>query len=183
MTGSSGRPNRPGGSGPTGVRPELPGDALAVRALNEAAFETDVEARIVDTIRGGSARTLSLVAESEGAIVGHILFSSVSIEGHEKLCLMGLAPMAVLPARQREGIGSALVREGLERCRNTGCHAVVVLGHPEYYPRFGFVPASRYGIGCEYDVPDEVFMLVELEPGALEGVSGRVAYHPAFSGA
>jgi putative acetyltransferase len=143
MTGSSGRPNRPGGSGPTGVRPELPGDALAVRALNEAAFETDVEARIVDTIRGGSARTLSLVAESEGA----------------------------------------LVREGLERCRNTGCHAVVVLGHPEYYPRFGFVPASRYGIGCEYDVPDEVFMLVELEPGALEGVSGRVAYHPAFSGA
>jgi len=165
------------------IRTEMPNDAGAVRAVNQAAFGTDLEARIVETIREQEPGALSLVAEADGAIVGHILFSSVSIAGQDSLRLMGLAPMAVLPARQREGIGSALVREGLERCRDFGCDAVVVLGHPEYYPRFGFVPASRYGIGCEYDVPDEVFMLIELEPGALDGVRGRVAYHPAFSGA
>jgi len=88
--------------------------------------------------------------------------------------------MAVLPTHQRRGIGSALVRQGLERCRRMGCSAVVVLGHPEYYPRFGFVPASRYGISSEYDVPDEVFMAIEIEPGALQGLSGRAAYDDAF---
>jgi putative acetyltransferase len=94
---------------------------------------------------------------------------------------MGLAPMAVLPARQRQGIGSALVRDGLGRCRELGYEAVVVLGHPGYYPRFGFVPASRFGIGCEYDVPAEVFMALELVPGALRGKPGTIRYHPAFA--
>lgn len=94
---------------------------------------------------------------------------------------MGLAPMAVMPAAQRRGIGSALIRSGLERCAQLGYSAVVVLGHPEYYPRFGFVPASRFGIGCEYEVPDEVFMALELEPGALTGMSGTIRYHPAFA--
>lgn len=88
--------------------------------------------------------------------------------------------MAVLPAHQRKGIGSALVRKGLDQCRIMGCSGAVVLGHPEYYPRFGFVPASRYGIRCEYDVPDEVFMLIEFQPGLLQGVTGQVIYDEAF---
>ncbi len=94
---------------------------------------------------------------------------------------MGLAPLAVVPEHQRGGIGTALVRAGLDQCRKIGFGAVVVLGHSEYYPRFGFTPATRFGIGCEYDVPVEVFMAVELEANYLLGVSGKVQYHAAFN--
>jgi len=96
---------------------------------------------------------------------------------------MGLAPMAVLPAKQRQGIGTALVRAGLEECRRLSFEAVIVLGHADYYPRFGFVPASRYGLTCEYDVPDDVFMVLELSAGTLEGRSGVIRYHAAFGDA
>jgi putative acetyltransferase len=95
---------------------------------------------------------------------------------------MGLGPMAVAPSRQRKGIGSALVRDGLRRCKALGYRVVVVVGHPTYYPRFGFVPAIRFGLRCEYDVPTDVFMAVELEPGALNGISGFVRYDDAFAG-
>ena len=88
--------------------------------------------------------------------------------------------MAVQPDRQNEGIGTGLVRAGLEACRHMGVVAVLVLGHPEYYPRFGFVPASRFGIQCAYDAPDEAFMALELVPDALQAVNGRVEYHEAF---
>ena len=88
--------------------------------------------------------------------------------------------MAVAPGNQRQGIGSALVRAGLDECKKLGFGAVVVLGHADYYPRFGFVPSTRFGIGCEYDVPEDVFMAMELQQGALRGVSGKVKYHPAF---
>ena len=94
---------------------------------------------------------------------------------------MGLAPMAVSPAVQRKGIGSALVRAGLEECSRLGSCAVVVVGHAEYYPRFGFVPASRFGFVSEYDVPDEIFMAIELTQGALRGKGGTISYHPAFA--
>jgi putative acetyltransferase len=108
------------------------------------------------------------------------MFSPVLLAGHSALKIMGLAPMAVLPEHQRTGIGSALVRAGLEACSDLGYGAVVVLGHPEYYPRFGFKPSTRFGIGCEYEVPEEVFMAIELQPGYLATASGKVQYHEAI---
>jgi putative acetyltransferase len=163
------------------IRQEEADDLAAVHAVNEAAFETSAEADLVDALRDKVRPLVSLVAEESGSIVGHILFSPVTLSDHSEHMLMGLGPMAVLPQYQRQGIGSALVREGIERCAELGCDAVIVLGHPAYYPRFGFVPASRYGISSEYDVPDDVFMLIELKPGSLRGVSGKVSYDEAFS--
>jgi putative acetyltransferase len=122
-----------------------------------------------------------LVADQDGEVVGHIAFSRVTIELRPDLRGVGLGPMAVLPAIQKKGIGSQLIRHGLERCRDLGCDYVVVLGHAEYYPRFGFIPASRFGIKCSWDVPDDVFMAMELRPEALSGVSGLVSYEPEFS--
>ena len=94
---------------------------------------------------------------------------------------MGLAPMAVLPEYQNQGVGSLLVRNGLSECQRAGFDIVVVLGHPRYYPRFGFIPASQKGLSCEYQVPDEAFMVIELRPGALNGMSGLVKYQPEFA--
>ena len=93
---------------------------------------------------------------------------------------MGLGPMAVVRASQRQGIGSALVRDGLDACKRIGVSAVVVIGRPTYYPRFGFMPASGFGLHCQYDVPDDVFMAAELDSGALNGAAGMVRYHPVF---
>ncbi|HWS11539.1 MAG TPA: N-acetyltransferase [Rhodocyclaceae bacterium] len=163
------------------IRNEIPGDRVAVHALNAAAFETAAEAGLVDALREQARPLVSLVADDGGAVIGHILFSPVALPGHPGLAIMGLAPMAVAAAHRGRGVGSALVREGLERCREIGCDAVVVLGHPAYYPRFGFVPAARFGIGCEYDAPAEAFMILELRPGALAGAGGTVRYHAAFA--
>lgn len=162
------------------IRSEQPADIAAIQAVNRAVFETSTEADLVDALREQAAPIVSLVAEDADAIVGHILFSPITLSGHADLMLMGLAPMAVLPAQQRRGIGSALVRSGLQRCSELGCAAVVVLGHREYYPRFGFAAASRFGIACEYDVPDDMFMALELEPGSLRGKAGTIRYHAAF---
>jgi len=163
------------------IRPETEADGSAVRAVNEAAFETSVEADLIEVLRGKSSEVISLVADSGDAVVGHILFSRVTLAEYPQLKLMGLGPMAVAPQHQRSGVGSALVREGLAQCRRHAVHAVVVLGHPQYYPRFGFVPASRYAIRSEYDVPEDVFMIAELEGGALHGVSGLIRYDQAFA--
>lgn len=165
------------------IRPEEPPDAFFVREVNEAAFGSSLEADIVEKLRENPAALVSLVAEVDGELVGHIMFSPVAVKGIDGVKLMALGPMAVLPRRQRQGIGSELVRQGLRHCRNSGCDAIVVLGHPDYYPRFGFMPASRFGITSEYDVPDEVFMLIELRPGSLQGTSGEVIYSDAFAGA
>jgi putative acetyltransferase len=165
------------------IRPEDPSDVAAVRAVNEAAFDSPLEADIIEKVRAASGPLLSLVAEVKGEIVGHILFTPVTLRENHSVQLMGLGPMAVVPARQNQGIGSELVREGLAQCKHLGCSAVVVLGHPNYYSRFGFAPASGYGITSEYDVPDEVFMLYEIQPGSLQGVSGQVIYSDAFAGA
>jgi putative acetyltransferase len=176
------------------IRAERHEDIPHIRAVNLAAFDTDLEANLVDALRAQASPFVSLVAEDkdkdkdkdkdededERAIVAHVLFTPVTLDGADELRLMGLAPMAVVPAKQRQGVGTALVREGLERCRRIDAHAIVVLGHAEYYPRFGFVPASQFGLRSEYDVPDELFMVVELEKGVLNGKSGIVRYHPAF---
>jgi putative acetyltransferase len=163
------------------IRPEAEADRAAVRAVNEAAFESRAEADLVDVLRSKHSGLVSLVAEIHREIVGHVLFSPVLLIEHPHLDVMGLGPMAVAPARQRMGVGSALVREGLACCKKIGCCAVVVVGHAEFYPRFGFVPAVRYTLRCEYDVPADVFMVAELEHGALHGASGLVRYDNAFA--
>jgi len=163
------------------VRAEAPDDQDAIRRVNRAAFPTAAEAQLVDALRREADPFVSLVAELDGDIVGHIAFSPVELDADRSLKLLGLGPMAVLPERQRQGIGSALVHAGCAQCRDTGAVALVVLGHPQFYPRFGFAPARRFGIDCEYDVPDDAFMLLELVPGALSGRAGRVRYHPAFA--
>jgi putative acetyltransferase len=162
------------------IRPEQEADIEGVRAVNRTAFETGAEADLVDALREQAKPIVSLVTDDGASIVGHILFSPVTLSQHAEVRIMGLAPMAVLPAVQRQGIGSALVRAGLDRCKQLGFGAVVVLGHPRYYPRFGFVPAARFGINSEYQVPDDVFMALELEPDALRDKSGTIRYHAAF---
>ena len=163
------------------VRAEIPTDQAAVHRINQLAFGTDNEANLVDALRALADPYLSLVAVEDDQIVGHIFFSPVTIESETSTyTAMGLAPMAVLPEYQKRGIGSALVQYGLRECRRIGHDVVVVVGHSEYYPRFGFTPAREKGLRCEFDVPDEVFMVAELSPGALNGRQGLVKYHPEF---
>lgn len=163
------------------IRRERPEDIPEVRRVNQSAFDTALEADLVDALRQHARPIVSLVAVESDVVVGHILFSPVTLSSEPEVAIMGLAPMAVVPTRQRHGIGSALVRAGLEACRRLGGTAVIVLGHPGYYPRFGFVPASAFGLVSEYDVPDDVFMALELRAGALRGKAGMVRYHPAFA--
>lgn len=163
------------------IRTETTQDHGFVRLINELAFGQPNEADLVDALRKNARPFISLVALIDEQVVGHIFFSPVSIETESAdFTAMGLAPMAVLPEHQNQGIGSQLVREGLNECLRLGENIVVVLGHPNYYPRFGFVPASSKGLRSEYDVPDEVFMVAELTEDALAGRRGLVKYQPEF---
>lgn len=162
------------------IRDERPNDAAAIRAVVVTAFGSNGEADVVDALRRDVTPLVSLVAEDSADIVGHIMFSPVTLADAPSLVLMGLAPMAVVSSRQRQGIGSRLVEAGLLRCRSLDAAAVVVLGHAEYYPRFGFVPAVTASLRSEYDVPEDVFMVLELRKGALRGRSGTIRYHRAF---
>ncbi len=164
----------------TQVRPETPADYTAVEQLTYDAFNHDAEVRLIKTLRQQPG-SISLVAGQHGKLVGHILFSVAHLADHAEITLMALAPMAVTNVLQHQGIGSALVRAGLELCRERGAAAVVVLGHPDYYPRFGFSPASHFNLRCPWQVPDNTFMLLPLNPAALKGRSGQVLYHPAFA--
>ncbi len=168
------------------VRPEKSEDIPAIRIVIEQAFGRPAEADLVDSLRRNGKGAISLVAVDEGRIVGHIFFSPVTIQSQGKsiekgFTGIGLAPLAVIPERQNQGIGSALMDQGLRRCREEGYPFAVVLGHPNYYPRFGFVSASKLGIKSEYDVADEVFMVMELREGALIGCAGVVKYQPEFN--
>mgnify|MGYP002776996203 CR=1 FL=1 len=161
------------------VRAEKPEDIEAVRKVNIDAFGREDEANLVDRLRDLPS-TLSLVAVSSDQIVGHTFFSPVTID-NSSLFILGLAPISVLPDYQRQGIGTMLVQQGLKECNQLSCRAVVVLGDPAYYSRFGFIPAKTKGLKCEYTVPDEAFMVLELESGALEGCNGIVKYRSEFN--
>lgn len=165
---------------PINIRDERATDKSVISRIHTQAFSTEVEAKLVDALRASDEPLISLVAEDGGELVGHILFSPVTLTGNKDLRVIGLAPMAVLPTHQRKGIGTALVKQGLKRCQEDGYDAVVVLGHADYYPRFGFSPAGERGITCEYDVPSEAFMAKELKTGCLQGRQGTIRYHAAF---
>jgi putative acetyltransferase len=164
------------------IRVERPNDQEAIYAIHAAAFETSSEANLVDVLRAQTQPLLSLVTEYSHSqtLVGHILFSPVVLTGHEQLMLMGLAPLAVLPTYQNQGIGSMLVQSGLAHGRQLGWDGVVVLGHPHFYHRFGFKSAASFGIRCEYDVPEEAFMILELTPGSLQERPGTIQYADPF---
>ena len=163
------------------IRDEQAGDVTAIRDVNRLAFGQDEEGRIVDALRDTGAASLSLVAvDSGGAVVGHIMFSPLTVGD---LVGVGLGPMAVIPDRQRQGIGSRLVKAGTERLRGAGCPFVVVLGHPSFYPRFGFQPAAAYGVSCEWDVAPEAFMVNILNPDVVGSLRGVAHYRAEFSAA
>lgn len=164
------------------IRDENENDSAAIRRLLESAFEGPDEARLVERLREAGQAVISLVAVEGQQVVGHILFSPMTIEPEQpELHTLGLAPLAVLPADQGRGIGSQLVNEGLARCRMAGCDAVFVLGDPSYYPRFGFKRASEYKLDNEYGA-GEAFMVMELKEGALSQMFGLVKYRPEFEG-
>jgi len=165
------------------IRRETAKDIEAIRYVNEQSFGQKEEADIVEALRHRGAVTLSLVAARGNKIIGHILFSPVTIESESSsFAAVALAPMAVLPEYQGKGIGSQLVRTGLEECRSLGHEIVVLLGHPDYYPRFGFVPARPKGIECEFEAPEEAWMITELREGALAGRRGIAKFQPEFHG-
>jgi len=165
------------------IRQERQTDIAAVHAVHEAAFPTRLEANLVDALRGGGKALVSLVADDAGLIVGHILFSPVAVVCDSRTVEgVGLAPVAVLPDRQRRGIGSALIRGGLDACRGNNFSFVVVLGEPRYYRRFGFVRAADRVLGNEYGA-DEEFMVIELRPGGLPPEGGLAKYAPEFAAA
>jgi putative acetyltransferase len=164
------------------IRYEAPEDTAGVRHVNEQAFGQKNEADLVDSLRRSNALELSLVAVEHDQIVGHIAFSPVTVETEtSSFQALGLGPMAVLPSYQKRGIGSQLVKKGLNECEKAGHAIVFVLGHPEFYSRLGFCPSKLYGLRWKHDVPDDVFMVKEIRKGALAGRTGTVKYRPEFS--
>ena len=162
------------------VRPERSEDFLAIRAVHEAAFGRPDEGKLIDALRAEGHARVSLVADEEGQVVGHILFSDLGIAGpRSTVAGLALAPLAVIPPRQRRAIGSALVREGLRRAVDQGHRIVLVVGHPTYYPRFGFSAQLAKVLTSPY--AGDSFMALELVPGALQGVSGEVQYPEPFA--
>ncbi|WP_017580174.1 GNAT family N-acetyltransferase [Nocardiopsis valliformis] len=162
------------------TRPETSADTATIHAVNSAAFETPAEADLVDALRadtGAWIEGLSVVTESvDGALVGHALFTRCHVDGHPALAL---APCAVLPEYQGAGAGSAAIRAGLESARAMGENLVLVLGHADYYPRFGFTPASGFGVRAPFEVPDEAMMALSLDP-SRESPRGTIQYPAAF---
>ncbi len=160
------------------IRKERPDDIPSVSDVNRRAFGQEQEASIVEALRSNGAVSLSLVATLDSRVVGHLMYSPARIG---ELTGAGLGPVAVLPEHQRRGIGSQLIEAGNRQLQNVGCPFIVVLGHADYYPRFGFKPARPLGLTCEWDVPDDVFLVLVLDPGRMQGVSGLVRYRPEFS--
>jgi putative acetyltransferase len=162
------------------IRTEKPEDAKAIRQVHELAFRGPKEAMAVDLLRNRKKAVISLVAVPDEQLVGHILFSLVTVTvAREGFRAVGLAPVSVLPEFQKMGIGSRMIREGLQQCHRAGFDAVVVLGDPRYYTHFGFSRASDYQLDNEYNAR-EAFMVIELHDGGLKEISGLVKYEPEF---
>lgn len=162
------------------IRPESLADYQPIRDVNRLAFESVIEADLIDALRDGGFVEVSLVAETDATIVGHVLFSRASlVTDTETLPVVSLAPMAVLPSHQRQGIGSRLVETGLQYCQELGHRIVVVLGHPEFYSKFGFSADLANSIASPFGGGD-AWMALELVPGALTDVAGRIEYPPPF---
>lgn len=161
------------------IRPEREGDAKAVHAVVAAAFEREDEAKLVDVLRRAADPYIAFVAEAEGRVIGHVAFTPITLDG-DGPAAMGLAPVAVEPSSQKRGVGDALVRAGLRECTARGVGLVFVLGHAEYYPRFGFRPAADLGFYFRSREAEPSFFALELRPGAAAGRSGLVRYHSAF---
>jgi putative acetyltransferase len=163
------------------IRYEQPEDHMAIHAVHTAAFGRPHEGNLVDALRRAEVLIISFIAVQDGRIVGHIAFSPVMVTSNTTTIeVLGLGPLAVLPAYQRHGIGTQLVSVGLAACRATPYGVVVVLGHSHYYPRFGFITAQHYGIVWEHDVPAGAFMVQELKAGALGQIQGVARYRPEF---
>jgi putative acetyltransferase len=160
------------------IRDEHPADTAAIRHVHVRAFGREREADLVDALRAHGAALLSLAALVDGRIVGHILYSPASVG---EMRGAALAPLAVLPEYHRQGVGGQLVAAGTQRCRDAGCPFVIVLGHAAFYPRFGFVPATTRSIRCEWDMPDDAFMVLVLNETMMHGVSGIAKYREEFS--
>ena len=166
-----------------GIRSETPGDAAAIRRVHVEAFGQPDEADLVDALRAAGALRISLAAAEAGAVVGHVAFSPVVIQGGASVVnALGLAPMAVLPGWQRRGIGSRLGRAGLAACSDTPYGLVFVLGAPRFYGRFGFQPAQSLGLTWEHGGSSDAFMVQALRRLMLPGIGGVVAYRPEFDG-
>jgi putative acetyltransferase len=166
------------------IRKEQAGDKEQIYFVNDQAFEGSDEAELVDELRERNKLLISLVAEINKKIVGHIAFTEVFIKSADPLPHgAGLAPMAVLKEYQNRKIGSALVEAGLRQCEEMGIEYVTVLGYPKYYPRFGFQKASPYGIHCQYEIPDDMFMIIALDRGILKLIANHtISYDPLFDG-
>jgi putative acetyltransferase len=162
------------------IRPARPEDAAAIQHVHERAFGDTNVAQLVDLLHAAHKALIAFVAVAEDHVVGHILFSPVTVaQAPAGFYGVGLAPLGVLPAFQGQSIGSRLARDGLEACRRAGYDAVVVLGNPRYYTRFGFSRASAYQLANEYNA-DDAFMVLELKGGILQTISGLVQYQPEF---
>ena len=166
------------------IRNETIEDHQEVFTVNKEAFKQDDESRLIERIRAGKniVSELSLVAILDENIVGHILFSKIRILGEQTTETLSLAPLAVLPTFQKKGIGGLLIRKGLSVALGLGFSSVIVLGHSDYYPKFGFRKASEWHIECPFAAPDEAFMAIELIEGALSGSSGTVEFPKEFDG-
>jgi len=166
------------------IRSEKTADFPAIQALNKVAFGQENEARLVNLLRQSDTfiPALSLVAMMDDIIVGHILFTKIKIKDEQENVFesLALAPMAVQPALQKQGIGEQLIRYGLKKAKALGYQSVIVLGHEHYYPKFGFVPAEKWQIKAPFDVPSNVFMALELVKDGLKGISGTVEYPKEF---
>ena len=166
------------------IRPERPGDEDAKAEDTRRAFEGEEETGIIEAVRGSGyfIPELSLVAEQDGKIIGHVMFSIITLVRFDRPAekILSLAPMSVDPEMQKQGIGTALVKAGMEKAAELGHTVVVVIGHPEYYPRFGFRQARPIGFDIGMDVPDAAFMVAGLQPDALQDTAGMIQFSPPF---